>query len=490
MKTSVISGLENLMSGLKLTGDESGYDSDSTRAGADSPDSEKSITAPIFKPRSFSLADYPGIDLSLPFSTPKKLQQQQQNGFSEEDIIAEDEKSLSQEDFDEQDESTIVANGDSLNESTRTDTTLLVSEHDDCDEDFAEIKLKPSSSNLSSADSGVVVDALGPNSAQYRTPVKKRPEVSPRTAHKTASKLGNLQKSLKPVQRKHSNVSVLNLLDNASSPCKDSPPASKLISGLSTKSQLQYFNPKRTHSALDTEPLETPKFKRPELNMTPQPVPKASASTLSATGKTPLIRRELKTMKLQVERPGSLGISVQRCDAVRPYFVISEMEQQGEARKSKMFRIGDEIVRVSGRRLRGMSLAEAKNALKNCVGSVELQIAREPNFFFGGELGDTWGSEEEIMVRSKSDSDVWGPIAKERDDEEQRRLQQEEMKTCEIIGAVTKDGRTVSAQDMECEEQKVTGMKKFQVGTRNHSSSRLLRVYLYTKFVFAHSRVI
>ncbi|XP_003425372.1 uncharacterized protein LOC100679383 [Nasonia vitripennis] len=463
MKTSVISDIENLMSCLKLTGDESGYDSDSTRAGADSPDSEKSVGAPLFKPRNFSLADYPGIDLSLPFSTPKKLQRQQT--LSEENMTAEDEKSLSQEEFDEQ-ETTLLANGDSLNESTRTDTTLLMSEHDECDDEFAEIKLKPSSSNLTSADSGVVLDVLGPNSAQYRTPVKKRPEAAPRTAHKS-NKLGSLQKSLKPVQRKHSNVSVLNLLDNAASPCQDSPPASKAVSALNTKSQLQYFNPKRAHSALEIEALEAPKFKRPELNMTPQPLPRTSASTLSATTKTPLIRRELKTMKLQVERCGSLGISVQRCDAVRPYFVISEMEPQGDARKSKMFRVGDEIVRVSGRRLRGMSLAEAKNALKNCVGSVELQIAREPNFFFGGELGDTWGCEEEVMVRSKSDSDVWGPIAKEREEEEQHRFQQAEAKTCEIIGAVTKDGRTVSAQDMECEEQKVTGMKKFQIRKRS-----------------------
>lgn len=54
------------MCNLRLGCDESGYDSDSTRAGADSPDSDHSVPS-MLKPRNFSITseDYEGIDLSL-----------------------------------------------------------------------------------------------------------------------------------------------------------------------------------------------------------------------------------------------------------------------------------------------------------------------------------------------------------------------------------------------------------------------------------------
>ena len=456
------------MNGLRLACDESGYDSDSTRAGAESPDSAKSVIPPMFKPSNFSLIDYEGVDLSLPFSTPKK------NCDSE--VNSESEKLLHRKEFIDEDqelnETTILVPNDTLDASMRTEMTILGSDNEA--EDMSEIKLRPCSSDLvktHSKDSGIHM-TMGESSEQYRTPKKKRPTISsgPESARTVQKqRLNSLQKSFK-VQRRPSNASILGLLDNAASPCKDSPPASKVVASLIKSSQIQYYSPKRTRSVLESDAPSEDKanVKRPVFNMTPQPVPKA---TSSIAVKTPLIRRELKTMKLQVEKAGSLGISVERCDAVRPYYVISSIDQKGEAVKSKLFKVGDEIVRVSGRRLRGMSLAEAKNALKSCVGSVELQIAREPTYFFGNELGDTWNNGADTMVRCKSDSDVWKPLPRnlEAEKPEKHDEKQEEdnnSKTCQIIGAVTKDGRTVSIQDMECsdsEDQKMTGMKKFQV---------------------------
>jgi hypothetical protein len=68
----------------------------------------------------------------------------------------------------------------------------------------------------------------------------------------------------------------------------------------------------------------------------------------------------------------------------------------------KQFRIGNEIVQIRGRRLRGMSIVETKNALETCSGTVELQISKERTFAFGEELDDTWS----ILVRIRSDFEV------------------------------------------------------------------------------------
>ncbi|XP_054000545.1 uncharacterized protein LOC128888003 isoform X1 [Hylaeus anthracinus] len=486
-------GLEDLMNGLRLGCDESGYDSDSTRAGADSPDSENSVPA-MLKPRSFSITsdDYHGIDLSLPVSPPKK---------SDATTVAE-ETEVQPSCVDE----TLVMENSLLNESVSTVTTVLISdgdETDSCDEDtFAgfpefhcvadyvksDLNTLPKCNTIASKGSTV---GPSPNLGASRTFSSSTNNILSRIPEKRsipkpdrivplsqAVKLQNLQKETRshiPLKsRKHTNISPsgVNLLENASSPCKDSPPALKINSTI-TNIPLQYYSPKRSRSKLEPEGPDTvnPKTKIKKSTQTtkighlpPPPTPVKS-----------LIRRELKTMKLFVEKLGNLGISVERREAARPFYVISKMDANGEACRSKQFRIGDEIVRVCGRRLRGLSIVEARNALKSCFGSVELQIAREPTFTFGEELGDTWSDTwGDILVRTRSDSAVW-TLKEEKTDvpasvDAVERLA--DPSKCEVVGALTKDGNYVSAERMENDsesntkkesDQKMTGMRKFYV---------------------------
>ncbi|KZC09971.1 PREDICTED: uncharacterized protein LOC107188091 [Dufourea novaeangliae] len=497
-------GLEDLMSNLRLGCDESGYDSDSTRAGADSPDSGKSVP-PMLKPRSFSITsdDYHGIDLSLPACTPNNRDVATGTEGTEVGPSCLDE--------------TIVLGKSLLNESVRTDTTALMSdgdETDSCDEDtfagFAEFhmscpaqypkhdstlrKCDTGLSKASSTGTSMNNNFVEPGTSTCesnelsRLPEKRSFAKSESLSLSQAVKIQNLQKETRsqiPLKsRKHTNSSALNLLDNAASPCKDSPPASKIVSTI-VNSPLQYYSPKRSRSNMEPEDVANArnKLKKPALvTKIEQP-----AATHMATPAKTLIRRELKTMKLSVENSGSLGISVERREAVRPFYVISKMDANGEAAKSKQFRIGDEIVRVCGRRLRGMSIAEARNALRSCTGTVELQIAREPTFTFGEELGDTWG---DILVRTRSDSEVW-TLKEEKTEAEvsvsvDTEARREDPSKCKIVGALTKDGNNVSASAMERMEsdselkresdQKMTGMRKFQVvrkrGTNTVSCSR------------------
>ncbi|XP_012136844.1 uncharacterized protein LOC100876977 isoform X2 [Megachile rotundata] len=437
-------GLEDLMNNLRLGCDESGYDSDSTRAGADSPDSEQSVPA-MLKPRSFSITsdDYHGVDLSLPANTPKERDEPSETNENEAPCL----------------DDTVVIDSNVLNESIETNTTALVSDGDDTFEEYSQFRdncvpqqVKPENTlrrcetpSKAASDLEARIPSTSGSNEVSRIPTKRFARSEP------LSQAVKLQKEPRISQiplrsRKHTHSSTLNLLENAASPCKDSPPATKINSTISNT--VQYYSPKRTRSSIEPDDCDVNnrnKIKKSTKMEHPLPTP---AKTL--------VRRELKTMKLTVDKPGSLGISVERREAVRPFYVISKMNVNGEAAKSKQFRIGDEIVRVCGRRLRGMSIAEARNALKNCLGTVELQIAREPTFTFGEELGDTWG---DILVRTRSDSAVW--TLKEKDvsasvDDKDNKVAKDEAN----LSISSMDSETNSKKDSD---QKMTGMRKFYV---------------------------
>ncbi|XP_033210817.1 uncharacterized protein LOC117168936 isoform X2 [Belonocnema kinseyi] len=541
-KSVLISGMEDLLNNLRLGCDESGYDSDSTRTGADSPDSGKSVQ-PMSSPRKFSITseDYQGIDLSLAISMPKKLESSDSSESSESSKPLVPTEPLESSEPSESsstkahditliaDNDAFLAIEDALNSSVlTTETTLVMSneDYDGCDNttitnvtDFS--LTTPKSQIYDSADLQKTIlpkkimdlkslseSNLRPNSV-CRTPVKNPP--SKQTMTNRVSNLGNSEKELKTPGKSYKgrkSVCVMNLLENAASPCRDSPPALKFSSPV-VVDPIQYYTPKRSRSDMEPEGPENVlprrKVKKPVLVTTP---PKMAP--LTSTTKT-LVRRELKTMKLIVESPGNLGISVERKQAVRPFYIISKLDPNGDAEQSNQFRIGDEIVRVCGRRIRGMSEVEARNALRSCFGAIELQIAREPTFAFGGEFGDTWG--EKIITRAKSDFEIWSLKASSeekfeedsamvidtskrnftdslcdtqetnslKEDDKLRKegttekiVDDDEDAPCKIVGAITKDGKSVSICTMnqiekvdhqggEDQSRKITGMKKFHV---------------------------
>ncbi|KAK0161792.1 hypothetical protein PV327_008206 [Microctonus hyperodae] len=491
-------GIEDLLYNMRLVRcDESGYDTDSTRAGADSPDSGQSSALLNRQSCSFSITseDYQGVDLSL--------------------IVDVEEKN---DDFDICREKTPprqVDNSDYENEnlhdvSIKTDITVVLNDDDNdtdsCDEEKVEkimnnginvcVNDDKSKSNIKNNVENYIEDDLNIHSSCqenssshhevtecniYETPTKRLNSLDiDNMPLAQRVKIQNLQKSSKtPFKfktRKLCNSSALNLLENAVSPSKDSPPATKIKSILSPNN-IQYYSPKRSRSKMESETsfnlLTENKIKRPVVMIASPPIP------LSKT----LTRRELKTMKIFVEKQGNLGLFVERQAAARPYYIISKIDPDGEAAKSNQFRIGDEIVRVCGRRLRGMTAIEARNAMRSCVGMVEFQIAREPSLNLGGELGDTWGDN---LIRTKSDSDVWilrDKLSSTNSNAENTIMDfdSEENKFTNYFanGTLRRNDKTVSTDCINNLEyrnqtlsqdnlQKVTGMKKFQVTKKSN----------------------
>ncbi|XP_018367394.1 PREDICTED: uncharacterized protein LOC108763937 isoform X2 [Trachymyrmex cornetzi] len=507
-----LTGLEDLLSNLRIGCDESGYDSDSTRTGADSPDSEKSTVPSSLKPRSFSITsyDYRGIDLS-PISdiSRKKNTDTVTEPRSSETCTSKIEKvNVTDAAID------AAVSNPSFNDSTTTQSTTLMSEEDNdtdsCDKDtFADflenqpdltriysktepdllpksckdlMKAASATSALTGEDLTKLqvtyrkdldvtlqcddVDAYGIDDAKMKTDFNERKLCVTPKSHVNVSQMAKFQNLLKDKKfknRKCSSPSVLHLLEHAASPCKDSPPANKLhpLTDAMTN-PLRYYSPKRSHSTLELDTLDATRNVAKKTTICMSSVPITSIIKPVTAANKILIRRELKTMKLTVNHTAGLGISVERCEAARPFYVIAKMDPNGEAAKSKQFRIGDEIVRVCGRRIRGMSMAEARNALRSCVGIVELQIAREPNSAFGEEIGDTWGN---ALTRTRSDPDAW--ILKNK--------RTESLVSSDDAGSRTNVEIPRAVDDATVSLQKMTGMKKFQVMRKRNSETSTVR---------------
>ncbi|XP_032686811.1 uncharacterized protein LOC116851476 [Odontomachus brunneus] len=481
--SSTLNGLEDLLNNLRLGCDESGYDSDSTRAGADSPDSEQSAIPPILSD------DYQGVDLSLAdLTAPGKDANGTATGSSEPSSSGACAAAV------EKVNKRATSNVVSFNKPNRSQSTALMPEADgddtdSCDEDtFADFledqpdltriytkeevahlrdtmrKVSKTTSTLSGDGLKEVQISGNGNDLDVSDGVDTcaRANVGLTTERKLgvtpenrvvsvpySIKLQALLKDKRSKNRKCTSPSVQHLLGHAASPCKDSPPASKICPPSRTiNSSLRYYNPKRLHSTLEPDNM-SPDVAR---NVTKKLSMTSSVDKPSMPSVKNLVRRELRTMKLTVSQTTGLGISVERCEAARPYYVIAKMDADGEAVRSRQFRVGDEIVRVCGRRIRGMSMAEARNAIRSCVGNVELQIAREPSFTYGEEIGDTWG---DAFARTRSDpDDAWIPKNGGTSDSHPVSDDVTMMK-------VEDEARIMdeTAQNL----QKVTGMRKFQI---------------------------
>lgn len=89
--------------------------------------------------------------------------------------------------------------------------------------------------------------------------------------------------------------------------------------------------------------------------------------------------KEFKTIRLYKDETGEMGIFIEKKDpsAKSSNYIISKIEAGGLADRDGRVKIGDELIKVNGKRMRGISLQEAKAILGNAHREVELVIARD-----------------------------------------------------------------------------------------------------------------
>nr|XP_045600657.1 uncharacterized protein LOC123759591 [Procambarus clarkii]XP_045600659.1 uncharacterized protein LOC123759591 [Procambarus clarkii]XP_045600660.1 uncharacterized protein LOC123759591 [Procambarus clarkii] len=90
--------------------------------------------------------------------------------------------------------------------------------------------------------------------------------------------------------------------------------------------------------------------------------------------------RTFRLMRLVKDHTGELGIYItarRNSRGATTGYVIAHIEKNGLTDRDGRFRVGDEIINVNGRRLRGVTLDEARHILRSTPKEVDIVIARE-----------------------------------------------------------------------------------------------------------------
>ncbi|XP_065221912.1 tyrosine-protein phosphatase non-receptor type 13-like [Planococcus citri] len=105
-----------------------------------------------------------------------------------------------------------------------------------------------------------------------------------------------------------------------------------------------------------------------------QPLPKNNENTVSS------FEREFKCMRFSKHKSESLGIYIEKKDPLvrTSSYVISFIEPGSIIDRDGRFKIGDEIIKINGTRLKGFSVEDARNLIKNSPQEIEIVISRDP----------------------------------------------------------------------------------------------------------------
>ncbi|XP_033212509.1 PDZ domain-containing protein 2-like [Belonocnema kinseyi] len=368
---------------------------------------------------------YQGVDLSPAITSCKKLESPISS-----DIFDEDTKPCNDSTF-----------TDAQSFLLRSDTT----ESDDyLDSIFvSQSKLLPKGNIFQ--ESNIISETSKINS-DLQTPLKNSPLKQKSPVRVSKIQHPKVEKNTPKSYKDWKNLSIIELLKNEASPSADTPPALKFPLSMDVD-PIEYYSPKRSRSEFELSGNLHPKQK------IPKPLIVNSSPKVS------------KLINLHLKVQGNLGISLERKGTAQPFYLISKLDVNGDAEKSRQFWIGDEIVKVCGRRIRGTPEVEARNALRSCFGDVEILIARNSKYAFCGDLEDTWP--EYVITRTRSDSEIWGLNNPRKENTANNILTEENQAlnckkfSCQIVGAIRKGENVLPADTEEDESEMLTGMKKF-----------------------------
>ncbi|XP_059082309.1 uncharacterized protein LOC131879868 isoform X2 [Tigriopus californicus] len=108
--------------------------------------------------------------------------------------------------------------------------------------------------------------------------------------------------------------------------------------------------------------------------------PKSSPSLPKCNAKA--LEKEFRLIRLKNRHQADLGIFIARCqqpDIGFPGYYVAFILPRGFVQRDGRLLIGDEIVNVNGRRLRGLTMIEAKAILRNCscLRDIDIVVARQ-----------------------------------------------------------------------------------------------------------------
>merc|ERR1719220_360891 len=110
--------------------------------------------------------------------------------------------------------------------------------------------------------------------------------------------------------------------------------------------------------------------------------PPSLNSDNSANNLPSLTSKRFKMLRLKKDGTGELGIIISKKRHPQKGttgYIIAHVEPNGLVERDGRFKIGDEIINVNGKSLRGLTMEEAKSLLKTCGPDVDIILARDPD---------------------------------------------------------------------------------------------------------------
>ncbi|CAL4109491.1 unnamed protein product [Meganyctiphanes norvegica] len=117
--------------------------------------------------------------------------------------------------------------------------------------------------------------------------------------------------------------------------------------------------------------------------------------------------RTFRLMRLVKDTSGELGIYItarRNSRGATTGYIIAHIEKDGLTDRDGRFRVGDEIINVNGRRLRGCTLEEARNILRETPRDVDIVIARESETQHHQEFENPYATREELKAKSEEEA--------------------------------------------------------------------------------------
>ncbi|KAL0278208.1 UNVERIFIED_CONTAM: hypothetical protein PYX00_000093 [Menopon gallinae] len=88
--------------------------------------------------------------------------------------------------------------------------------------------------------------------------------------------------------------------------------------------------------------------------------------------------KEFKTIRLMKDETGELGVFIKKDPTTKSAnYLVSSIEVGGLVHRDGRLKIGDELVKVNGKRMRGLTIMEARTILENVDKEIEIIIARD-----------------------------------------------------------------------------------------------------------------
>ncbi|KAI5710516.1 hypothetical protein M8J76_008061 [Diaphorina citri] len=257
------------------------------------------------------------------------------------------------------------------------------------------------------------------------------------------------------------------LFEDPSLVCNKCKPLPKSNNDTRLRSNDQVASPKTTNF------VSLASLTSPGVTTTPQPLYQRflenklthGASSPTQSFSQTLMEKQFKVFRVVKDDSNELGIYIERQDGGAHFspYLISHIEPGGAIHRDGRFHVGDELIKVNDKRLKGLTIQEAREALNNKDSHVEIVICRNPDDAKSATNCDNLQPnpknlpKKNIIINQRQKNIVEKSLMPER----QVSMPEIERNKTEVIATTPVSNEKSQTSNCAKIRNKVTGMRKF-----------------------------